>query len=149
MANYDFNMDLPVAIETEKEVAQIMAKIYDARILRFENSNKYDILARIKGKEYKFEIKEDFMTCKTGNVALEFECRGSPSGIHTTEADFYIYKIHGKNGIHFYLFKIENILKMVSDNPQTPIVNGGDKGSNSMNYLFKYETFIKYGKFMV
>lgn len=149
MPNYNFNEDLPVAIETEKEVAQIMAKIYDARILKFEHSNKYDILARIKGTEYTFEIKEDFMSWKTGNVALEFECRGKPSGINTTEADFYIYKIHGKNGVHFYLFKIENILKMVSDKAWFRVVNGGDKDSNSMNYLFKYETFIKYGKFML
>jgi len=149
MPNYNFNDDLPAAIETEKEVAQIMAKIYDAEILKFEHSNKYDILARIKGKEYTFEVKEDFMSWKTGNVALEFECRGKLSGFNTTEADYYIYKIHGKNGIHFYLFKIENILKMVSDKAWFRVVNGGDKDSNSMNYLFKYETFIKYGKFML
>lgn len=149
MANYNFNKDLPVAIETEKEVAQILAKIYDADILKFEHSNKYDILAKIKGNDYKFEVKEDFMSWKTGNVALEFECRGNPSGINSTEADFYVYKIHGKNGIHFYLFKISNLFKMVSDNAWFRIVNGGDKNSNSMNYLFKYETFIKYGKFML
>ena len=148
MPNYNFNEDLPVAVETEKDVAQILAKIYEARILKFEHSNKYDILARIKGNDYTFEVKEDFMTCKTGNVALEFECRGKPSGIQTSQADFYVYKIHGKNGIHYYLFKKENLLKMIS-NEVSRIVNGGDEGSNSMNYLFKYETFIKYGKFML
>jgi hypothetical protein len=149
MANYDFNKDLPAAVETEKEVAQILAKVYDAKILKFENSNKYDILTMIKGKEYKFEIKEDFMTCKTGNVALEFGCRGKPSGIQTSEADFYVYKIHGANGIHFYLFKTSALKTMVSAREYFRIVNGGDKGSNSMNYLFKYENFIKYGKFIL
>jgi hypothetical protein len=149
MPNYDFNKDLPVALETEKEVAQIMAKIYDARILKFEHTDEYDILARIKGVPYKFEVKEDFMAYKTGNVALEFGCRGKPSGIQTSGADFYVYKIHGPNGIHFYLFKTGALKNMVEKQEYFRIVNGGDKGSDSMNYLFKYETFIKYGKFML
>jgi len=149
MSNYKFSDDLPVAIETEKDVAQILAKIYDARILKFEHSNKYDILAIIKGSKYTFEVKEDFMSWKTGNVALEFECRGKPSGIQTSEANFYIYKIHGKNGIHYYLFKTNVLKKMVDRQEYFRVVSGGDEGSNSMNYLFKYESFIKHGKFML
>ena len=149
MANYDFNKDLPTAKETEREVAKIIENAYDAKILKFEDTNEYDILANIKGKDYKFEIKEDFMTCKTGNVALEFECRGKPSGIQISEADFYIYKIHSGNGTHFYLFKTSILKGMVAERKYFRIVNGGDKGSNSMNYLFKYETFIKYGKFIL
>jgi hypothetical protein len=149
MANYDFKKDLPVAKETEKEVAQILAKVYDANILKFEHTSEYDILARIKDNDYKFEVKEDFMSWKTGNVALEFECRGKPSGIQTSEADFYVYKIHGANGTHFYLFKTSALKKMVSEKEYFRVVSGGDKGSNSMNYLFKYETFVKYGKFIL
>jgi hypothetical protein len=149
MANYDFKKDLPVAKETEKEVAQILINAYSANILKFEHTSEYDILARIKDTDYKFEVKEDFMSWKTGNVALEFECRGKPSGIQTSEADFYVYKIHGTNGIHFYLFRTSALKKMVSEKEYFRVVSGGDKGSNSMNYLFKYETFVKYGKFIL
>lgn len=148
MPNYNFNEDLPVAIKTEEEVGELLKELYDAKIIKFCNTNKYDILAEIKEKEYSFEIKEDFMSWKTGNVALEFECRGKPSGIQISEASFYIYKIHEKNEIHFYLFKTSILKKMVKEQKYFRVVNGGDKGSNSMNYLFKHETFIKYGKFM-
>jgi hypothetical protein len=148
MANYDFNKDLTVARKTETEVGELLRQLYDAKIIEFCISNKYDILAEIKNGQYSFEVKEDFMSWRTGNVALEFSCRGQPSGILISKADFYVYKIHGKEGVRFYLFKTANLLKMISDNAYIRIVNGGDKGSNSMNYLFKYETFIKYGKLM-
>lgn len=148
MANYDFKKDLPVAVETEKEAATLLERLYGAKIIDFCNSNKYDILAEIQNRKYSFEIKEDFMSWKTGNVALEFECRGKPSGIEISQADFYIYKIHGKKGIRFYLFKTNSLKKMVDRKEFFRVVNGGDEGSNSMNYLFKYETFIKHGVLM-
>jgi len=149
MPYYNFKEDFPIAEETEKEVAQLLAKIYDARILKFENTNKYDILAKIKDKQYTFEVKEDFTCERTGNVGLEFECRGKPSGIQTSQANYYIYKIHSKNGIHFYLFNTATLKKMIAEKEYFRIVNGGDEGSNSMNYLFKYETFIRNGKFLL
>jgi len=149
MPNYNFSKDLPVAKKTEQEVAELLKTLYKAEITKFCNSSKFDILAKIEEKEYSFEVKEDFMSWKTGNVALEFECRGKPSGILTSEANFYIYKIHGKNGIHFYLFKTKTLKEMVEKKEFHRIVSGGDEGSNSMNYLFKYENFIRHGRFMV
>ena len=44
-----------------------------------------------KGK--KVEVKTDRMTHKTGNVFIEYESRGKPSGIATTDADYWVYKI--------------------------------------------------------
>jgi hypothetical protein len=150
MPNYDFKKDLPIARKTEQEVAKLLEKVYDAEIMHFGNTNKYDIFTVIKGKPYKFEVKEDFTCKKTGNVGLEFECRGKPSGIQTSEADYYIYKIHTKDdGIHFYLFKTTTLKNMIMEKDYFRIVNGGDEGSNSMNYLFKYETFIRNGKFLL
>jgi len=147
MPNYDFKKDLPIAVETEKEVAKILEEKYNANILEFSHTNKYDILAEIKNKKYTFEVKEDFTCEKTGNVGLEFRCRGKPSGIQTSQADFYIYKIHAQDGsIGFYLSKTSTLKKMIDDKKYFRIVNGGDVGSNSMNYLFKYETFINNAK---
>ena len=44
-----------------------------------------------KGK--KVEVKTDRLTHKTGNVFIEYESRGKPSGIATTDADYWVYKI--------------------------------------------------------
>jgi len=143
MPNYNFKEDFPVALETEKEVANILEKLYNVEIIRFENTIKYDILARSKGKDFKFEVKEDFMTWKTGNVALEFECRGKPSGIQISEADYYIYKIHANEGINFLLCKTSTLKKLVEEQKYFRVVDGGDKGSHSMNYLFRYNVFAE------
>lgn len=146
MPNYNFRKDLPIAKETEKEIALMLEKEYNAEILEFENTNKYDIKACIKGEEVTFEVKEDFTCERTGNIGLEFGCRGKPSGIETSQADFYIYKIHTKDyGIKYVIHKVSEIKRMIADKEYFRIVNGGDIGSNSMNYLFKYDTFIKTG----
>jgi len=144
MANYNFRKDLPVAKETEKEVAKLLEEHYGVNILSFGDTGAYDILALIKGKEIKLEVKEDFMCGDTGNVALEFGCRGKPSGIETTEADFYIYKLHMSNScIHYVMQSTKLIREKIACSQYLRKVKGGDKGSNSMNYLFKYNVFIK------
>jgi hypothetical protein len=146
MPNYDFKKDLPIAKKTEKEVARLLENIYDAEILEDENPTKaYDILAIIKGKTYTFEVKEDFTCEKTGNVGMEFSCRGKPSGIQVTGAIFYIYKIHTDHGIYFWLYTTSRLRQMVKNGEYFRIVNGGDKGSNSLNYLFRYNIFIRHG----
>lgn len=148
MPNYDFKKDVVIGKATEKEIAELLTKIWGAEILGFNDDNRYDFKARIKGEEWTFETKEDFLCEQTGNVGLEFECRGKPSGIQTTQADFYIYKLHTTNGIEYVIFPVKKIKKMIETKKYFRIVNGGDKNSNSMNYLFKYNVFVKGGRIL-
>jgi hypothetical protein len=37
------------------------------------------------------EVKRDFWIGRTGNIAVEFESRGKPSGITTSEADYWAF----------------------------------------------------------
>jgi len=149
MPHYNFRQDLPVAKKTEHEVAEYLRESHNIEILAFEDTYKYDILTMLRGVETKFEVKEDFLCEFTGNVGLEYECRGKLSGISTTEADFYIYKLHRPNNEFLYVLHTTDALKqMVSDKRYFRIVNGGDKGSNSMNYLFKLNVFLKTGKIL-
>lgn len=41
----------------------------------------------------KIEVKSDRLAWRTGNLAIEYESRGMPSGLMTTEADYYMYFI--------------------------------------------------------
>ena len=141
MANYDFVKDLKEAKSTEEETGEILKKLFKTDELTFNNDSKYDIL--ING--LRFEIKEDFMCGRTGNVALEYSCRGKISGIQTSEADFYIYKLHMKSGIQYVIHHKSALEKMVEEKTYFREVNGGDPGSNSLFYLFKYDEFIKTG----
>jgi hypothetical protein len=41
----------------------------------------------------KIEVKYDRIAHETGNVFIEYVSRGKPSGISTTDADYWVYKI--------------------------------------------------------
>jgi hypothetical protein len=145
MGNYDFKRDLAVAKKTEREIAHLLECVWeDSEIIDFEDTNKYDLLVKLKnGTNVKVEIKEDFMCKYTGNVALEFESRGKPSGISVSKADYYLYKIHHRDSVVYTLHAIDVLRDKVKNKKYFRIVNGGDEGSNTMNYLFKYKDFIR------
>lgn len=141
---YDFKQDFPIAQRTEREVGEILEQRYQGKVMEYGKTNKYDILFKTNTRLLKFEVKEDFTCEKTGNVGVEFECRGKPSGIQVSEADFYIYKVHSQYGdVRYFLCSTKCLKKMIADKEYFRIVTGGDPGSNSKNYLFKYETFIR------
>lgn len=113
--------------------------------INYNNDNRYDIKAtNTEGKRVTFEIKEDFSCKKTGNVAVEFGCRGKPSGIETTQANYYVYKLHEPDGnINFYGTIVKELKKAIEEEKYFRTVSGGDKGSNSKNYLFDINDFKK------
>lgn len=137
MPNYNFNTDLPIAHKTEREIANLLKENFKFEILEFRNDNKYDIKVKLKNKEYTIEIKEDFTCEKTRNVGVEYSCREKDSGITVTEADLYLYKIHEPTGeMHYYLMPVYKLKKLIENKVYHRKVNGGDFGSNSLNYLF-------------
>ena len=41
----------------------------------------------------KVEVKRDLKSKETGNIFIEYQSRGKPSGLATTESDFYCFVI--------------------------------------------------------
>ena len=68
--NSDFKYDLEVGQVEEKRLAQLLS---GATI----------------------EVKRDFLAHKTGNVFVEYESRGRPSGISTTQAQYWAFMLEG------------------------------------------------------
>lgn len=62
----------------------------------------------------KIEVKTDFMAHETGNIAIEYESRGKPSGIAVTEADFYAYCLPRSNFQNIIIFMEINELKRLA-----------------------------------
>lgn len=83
---FRFNNDLKVGKEGENLVEQI-----------FEQ------------KDTKIEVKKDDWAVRSGNIAIEFECRGKPSGILVTQADFWCHVV----GHYFVLVFPVDFLKKV------------------------------------
>lgn len=148
MANhFNFRQDHTIAVKTELEVAELLKRSnkFKVKSIKTNNDNRWDLEVHLMdGDIITVEVKEDFTCARTGNVGLEFECRGKLSGISVSKADVYMYKLHEPSGdISFYLIETDELKRMISEKQYHRIVTGGDPGSGSRNYLFKLDTFKK------
>ena len=116
MRNHNnFNNNLSFANAGEKEVAKLLSK-YNFKIISYNNDYRYDILCETtQGKETTIEVKEDVRAEDTGNVVIEYESRGKPSGIQTSCADFWVFRVHQKDDIFHYMYKTENVKKLIRE----------------------------------
>jgi hypothetical protein len=150
MGNYNFKEDHKIALKTEALIAKLLMKANPGKIksIQHNDDNRYDLgILTHSGDFIKVEIKEDFTCQETGNVGVEFECRGRASGISVSQADLYCYRIHEPNGdITVYLIESKALKQMIKSELYHRIVTGGDEGSNSKNYLFKLDVFKKHGQ---
>lgn len=147
MTYSNFLRDLSVARKTERYIAQKLEERYNLVLDgEINQDSRYDIAVKNKqGKTIFIEIKEDFTCQRTGNVVLEFFCRGKPSGIETTQSHLYIYKLHEPTGVTSYWAVQTKKLKEAIENKQYfRIVNGGDN-KTAKNYLFKLHVFKSLG----
>lgn len=66
--------------------------------MKHNNNFEYDLEFGQEGEDIiadifenkKIEVKRDNWVGRTGNVAIEYKSRGKPSGIATTQADYWI-----------------------------------------------------------
>lgn len=142
-----FYTDLEIANKTELEVANLFKQVYRAEVLEVNDDYRYDLkLKEPEGKEFTVEIKEDFTCARTGNLGIEYSCRGKDSGITRTQADFYLIKAHRPTIHEYIMISVKRLKELITQKKYHRTVNGGDPGSNSLNYLFRLETIKEAGK---
>jgi hypothetical protein len=150
MAHYNFKKDLVVAKKTEIAVAKLLESHGIEHIRVYSNSDFDLIGVNAAGIVSRYEVKEDFMVEQTGNVALEFECRGKPSGISISKSEYHIYVLHTKRfGIRYAIINTWRLKRMVEDKLYFRVISGGDKESFTLNYLFKYDVFVKHARYLI
>lgn len=145
MANYNFKDDLTLGNEGEKIVIENLLSM-GGKLVTTNNDNKYDAIINRKGKDISYEIKTDVYCIPindTGNMFVEFECRGKSSGIMVTEAKWFVTYYKYLNQIWY--IKTNDLMKLITDN-QTSIkrtAGSGDKGSNTKGFLINRKQFKK------
>lgn len=112
-----------------------------------DNSHDYKFVKG--GKEVGFEIKTDVghkrknerdEIYETGNMAIEYECRGKASGISVTKADFWISYFPHLN--QAWLIKTEKLKDIIRTNNKTlKRTEGGDTDSRTKMFLLNREKF--------
>jgi len=71
--------------------------------MKYNNDFKYDLkIGQVKEKQLAeilndktIEVKYDLKALETGNVYVEYQSRGKPSGISTSEAEYYCFAFGG------------------------------------------------------
>jgi len=82
----------------------------------------------------KIEVKsERGMWLNTGNIAVEYESYGKPSGIKATEADYWFHNLCVNGKIYCTLvFPTDNLKKIVEKLDTFKTVSGGDHNASKM-----------------
>lgn len=91
----------------------------------------------------KVENKRDKLTHNTGNVFIEYECRGKKSGLSTTSAEWWAIGIENESGdiesaLLLSVPYLRDLCKKLWD--ERPHVRGGDNGL-SRGILLKMDDF--------
>lgn len=120
--DYDFKLDLPKGEESERTIAFLLY-MADGDLI---------------------EAKRDFKVSDTGNVAIEYEFRGKPSGIAKTKAAWWAILLNGNkyNGEVIVLIRTARLKELARAYKRTARdVSGGDNGEARM-ILFPVEELM-------
>ena len=105
--NKKFDIDLKYGQVREKQVSNIFAN-----------------------KKIEIKTERDWWD-KTGNIALEYECNGKPSGISATTSDYWIHILaKGKKNHCMIVFEISRLKKIVNQYKETHTRMVGDRNAS-------------------
>jgi hypothetical protein len=112
-----------------------------------ENRKKFDIdleygqvreqLVADMLQDKKIEVKsERDMWQRTGNIAIEYESYGKPSGIDATESDYWFHNLCvGEDTFCTLVFNTNSLKKIIKNLDYKRSVSGGDHNASRMYLL--------------
>ena len=85
----------------------------------------------------KIEVKsERDVWQRTGNIAIEYECYGKPSGINATESDYWFHNLCiGEDTFATLVFDTKNLKRIIDKLDHKKTVSGGDNNAARMYLL--------------
>ena len=90
----DFNKTLESWKKIEKEFVKIMMDKCEIQKIEYAPDKQFkdrDVKLTINWIERTYEVKRDYKSQETWNIALEIKCNWKPSGIFASKADYIIY----------------------------------------------------------
>lgn len=108
--------------------------------MEYNSDFRYDLeFGKIDGESWfhnavsnsKIEVKSDRLTETTGNVYIEYESRGKPSGIRTTQSKFWVYKTSKGTAIMIETDELKRKLtKLIANKKAKMGIKGGDNNTS-------------------
>jgi hypothetical protein len=90
----EFSKTLESWKKIEKAFVKKMLDMYDVEKVEFAPNCEFkdrDVKLTINWIERTYEVKRDYKSQETWNIALEIKCNWKPSGIFASKADYIIY----------------------------------------------------------
>lgn len=112
--NSDFRYDLKVGQVAEQKLANML-------------------------QSQKIEVKRDFKASRTGSVFVEFFSRGKPSGINTTEADYWAFMTSDESVVILPTGRLKELVEEAI--AKGNVKRGGDKNT-SKGALIRIERLV-------
>jgi len=152
MAHYNFRKDIIDGEEGEKFVTECLCKTFNGTLLTNNKTNTHDVLLEFPPQEnsmwsgkLSLEIKTDVYIRPdrdTGNMFIEYECRGKPSGIQVTQSDIFI--MYFKNLGEIWTIPTNNLKELITTYNFKTVSNAGDRGSKTGGYLIPRMKYKKH-----
>lgn len=137
-----FNSDLAFGNIYEKKLVELIPN--ESYLIKEGYFPDYDVEITNNNIMVTYEVKADRYTYKTNNVAIEFECNNSPSGIATTTSDFYAYfVIKPYNLFELYIIPTNIIKSKIEEKEYKKILLGGDNKKSRL-YIMDLNNFLEY-----
>jgi hypothetical protein len=135
-----FQESLSIGLKIEEQVLQkLQVKYKSATIVTAYKG--YDIW--IPEIHKSVEVKQDYKSKHTGNIVVEIEMYGKPSGLLTSTADFWVFSPASEE---FISIKTKRIFECILMNnlKQHSFVGKGDTVSKTA-YLIEKDLLFSYG----
>jgi len=131
---YNFKQDIITGEKGEDVIIQHLNSLGFA-LLNKNKDYRYDYKMKYGDKIITYEQKTDIYPRDTGNLVVEFESRGKPSGISVTESDYFLtYFPHFKEVWNIRTSDLKSLIGYLQPEIRA---NSGDKNSNTKLYMLK------------
>jgi hypothetical protein len=154
MAHYNFNKDIIEGEQGESFVTEWLCSQTNGKRLSNNKTNSHDVIIEFPERQnsiwsgiVSLEIKTDVLVSPsrdTGNMFIEYECRGKPSGISVTQADLFI--TYFKHLQEVWVIQTANLKELLTTYNFRSVTNAGDENSRTCGYLIprmKYRQYFK------
>ena len=103
----------------EEAVRHFCETVLDLRFIRYNDDSAFDILFEDDERNVvTYEVKTDLFEKNwdedgTGNMAIEYKCRGKKSGIRKTKAMYFAYYIPNVRDKQLWVIEVEDLKNLL------------------------------------
>ena len=103
--------------------------------LEYGKVREQQVASMLQDKKIEVKSERDVWQ-KTGNIAIEYECYGKPSGINATESDYWFHNLCiGDETFATIVFDTSSLKRIINNLDYKRSVSGGDNNASRMYLL--------------